>query len=208
MAFFNEIGAGRYNRLLQKLFNMKGGPPARQLGSDIMPVFPFFSGAEHRYLEGWNRFGQALSATANGAGNFSQIRLRNPTGSNVIAVVEKIFVTNPAGAADQPVLTHGIASGDLGTIAATANMRWDPRGGTAPTLIMSTTNVGAVTPAPANRWNAGLAVNSGFDIVATDIQEFPILPGDAIQYSSGIANQIVTASIWWRERAMEDSELK
>jgi len=35
MAKFNEILAGRYNRFLQKLFQMKGGPPSAQLSSEI-----------------------------------------------------------------------------------------------------------------------------------------------------------------------------
>src|SRR5882762_4396490 len=39
MARFNEILTGRYNRFLQKLLQMKGGPPSAQLASEIQPGF-------------------------------------------------------------------------------------------------------------------------------------------------------------------------
>ena len=33
---FNEINAGRYNRLLQRLLSIKGGPPAATLAGDVL----------------------------------------------------------------------------------------------------------------------------------------------------------------------------
>lgn len=206
MAFFNEIGAGRYNRLIQKLFNMKGGPPARQLASDVAMVMPFFAGAELRYLEGWNRFGQVATTVAS-VGNISQLRLRNPTGSNVIAVIEKIFVFNLGGAADQPVLSQGAVLGDLGNIITPTNMRLDPRGNPQPALIFSQTQ-GATGALAVNLWSLPLAVGQTAECIVTDIQEFPRLPGDGIHYQSGLTNQQCSMAVWWRERALEDSEIK
>src|SRR5467141_5154557 len=95
MARFNEILAGRYNRFLQKLFQLKGGPPAAQLASEVMPVFPFFSGVEHRYLEGWYRYYGQLSVAAIAAVGPSY-QIRNPLNSEVVAVIERLTLKSDA----------------------------------------------------------------------------------------------------------------
>src|SRR5260370_42195617 len=92
MARFNEILIGRWNRYLQKLCSIKGGPPAPQLAYDITATLEIDQSAvESRFLLGWNRFGFGLQL-AGAIGNPSQIRLRNPTGSGVIAVIESIII--------------------------------------------------------------------------------------------------------------------
>src|SRR5713101_6850733 len=98
MGIFNEILAGRYNRALQKQFAIKGSPPVRQLGGEVTPQVSLFYGRENRFTETWNVFGQLHNVPALAA-NLSQSRLRNPFGSNVIAVVEKI--TFSSGLANQ-----------------------------------------------------------------------------------------------------------
>jgi len=42
MAVYNEIGIGRWNRFIQKLTDIKGSPPARQLASEIVFQHPYF----------------------------------------------------------------------------------------------------------------------------------------------------------------------
>src|SRR5216684_1967801 len=100
MARFNEINVGRYNRALQKLLGMKGEASVPILASEIAPSFVLPYGVENRYLEQWNRFGLGMNVTAT-AGNQSAFRLRNPAGSNVIAVVEvltySVFLNNDVG---------------------------------------------------------------------------------------------------------------
>ncbi len=88
MAVYNEIGIGRWNRFIQKITDIKGSPPARQLASEIVFQHPIFHGQENRYLESWDRFGVGLSVGPIAAQQ-SGLRLVNPSGSNVIAVVEK-----------------------------------------------------------------------------------------------------------------------
>ena len=109
MARFNEILAGRFNRALQKFLSMKGGPPAAQLASEIGAMFVFNRmGADFRYLESWNRYG--VTFTIGGVAlNQGTFRLRNPLGSNVIAVVEKLNFIGQAGIATntQMALGHG-----------------------------------------------------------------------------------------------------
>src|SRR5258708_14791015 len=136
MARFNEILAGRYNRYLKKLFVLKGGPPSAQLASEVMPTFSFFTGVENRYREGWDRFGTS-SSQAGVAAVTSGIRLRNPLGSGTIAVVEKIFVHNAAGAVDQPLLQIGAIAVDFNTITTMTGGRVDSPGRPKPTLINS-----------------------------------------------------------------------
>src|SRR5258708_33101896 len=94
MAKFNEILSGRFNRALQKLLSMKGGPPAGQLATEIGVQFPLPLGVEFRYLEQWERFGVVPLAAGVAAANIA-IRLRNPPRSNMIAVWEKITASTP-----------------------------------------------------------------------------------------------------------------
>lgn len=204
MARYNEILVGRYNRMLQKLFGMKGGSPAPQLASEIAPAFPLFSGAEHRYLEGWDRFAARISQAAVAAA-FGQLRLRNPANSNVIAVVEKLRVVNLAAAADQPFMSLAAQAADLVTLSAYITQRFDARGRQNPTLISSQTTAGAAFGGTIHDQMA-LAAGSFGDFIITDIQEIPILPGDAITIGGNTANQLLVAHFWWRERFLEDSE--
>ena len=44
------------------------------------------------------------------------------------------------------------------------------------------------------------------DVIVDDLQELPLLPGDAMQVRNNTVNQFVSGIVWWRERALEDSE--
>src|SRR5258708_15624953 len=94
-AVYNEIGIGRWNRFIQKITDIKGSPPARQLASEIVFKHPIFSGQENRYLESWDLFGVGITVGAI-AGQSSGLRLRNPSASNVIAVLTKAVVAPQA----------------------------------------------------------------------------------------------------------------
>src|SRR5260370_26057325 len=86
MDIFNERLEGRFKRGLQKLFGIKGGPPVRQLGGEIMPVHPLRSGVENLWLEGWNRF-VAFTDLTSGVGQIVGVRMRNPIGSDEMWVL-------------------------------------------------------------------------------------------------------------------------
>jgi hypothetical protein len=203
MARYNEILVGRYNRFLQKLFSMKGGPPSPQLASEIAPAFPMFNGAENRYLEGWDRFGFANIIVAGGAGNNSQVRLRNPVGSNIIAVIERITFANPL--AQNPSFELRVLSTDLTSALVIPNSRLDARGRTGTALTGSFQNNAAVS-FTLSLWNGNGAAGSTLDAIVDENQEFPILPGDALTVKEGTLNQAVGVAIWWRERLLEESE--
>ncbi|SRR6266481_1767650 len=205
MARFNEILAGRYNRYLQKLFQLKGGPPASQLASEVMPVYPFFAGRENRFLEGWSTFGiqRGVAGVAAVAG---AMRIRNPVGSNLIAVFEKI--TYAVSVNDQPSLQLQATTGDLITPFTIIPTRWDARQGqVSSSLVLSDSSGGSVIALQVKMLIFMLA-NTTYDFITTDVCELPLLPGDAIQLQSGTANTTFFVSWLWRERQLEDSELK
>ena len=205
MARFNEILAGRYNRFLQKLFAMKGGPPVPQLGGEIMPNLPLFSGAENRYLEQWDRFWIAMSVTG-GAAQQAATRIRNPGGSGVLAVIEKITVAAPA-TLQQVQLQQQTTGADLtGLLSNATLMRMDARGRRSPTCVISTTTNYAAGPQANGQCMLNVGVS--YDFIFTDSQEITLLPGDDVTVFDGTVNVQLLNSIMWRERAMEESELK
>ena len=209
MAVYNEIGIGRWNRFIQKLCDMKGGPPARQLSSEINFSHSIFHGAENRYLEQWDRFANGNIVPTGGAGAFGVQRYRNPAGSNIIAVIEKLLIVcGTAATADTFFIDAGATNVDVANIFAYGTgIRLDPRGRANPTLILSTQNAGA---APALGTTRAVGAASGqtnlWDYIFTDNQEFPLLPGDAFQVRNNTANVTNQVSIVWRERFLEPAE--
>ncbi len=205
MAEYNEILVGRFNRALQKIMGMKGGPPSAQLAGEIMPIFPLFSGVEHRNLEGWDRFGLFLDIPAGGIGNRSLIRLRNPGQSNVIAVIEKMTVTEFAAETIQ--IVKGSAIADLGT--SQAPVVFDTRGRVGPTLALSSSNnvaLASLTNATTIHQVNTPATAVNVDLILTINQEITLNPGAAIQFQPTADNTDLSALIWWRERFLEESE--
>jgi hypothetical protein len=204
MARFNEILAGRYNRFLQKLFVLKGGPPAPQLSSEVMAVFPLFSGAELRILEGWNRYGVGFTVTAN-AGTRSGLFIRNPTGSNIIIVIDKFTVFGAA--ADTPILSYQYTStADPVAAGSVVNSGLDNRGSATPTAHVGSSNaMGSIVGVTIANCLLS-ATNENYDFVGTDVQELPLAPGSAYILYSGALNLAIGGNIWWRERSLEESE--
>ena len=206
MARFNEILAGRFNRGLQKLTAIKGAAPVSQLASEIIPVIPLFHGVENRYLDGWQTFGTSpnLAASAANEGGF---RFRNPIGSNVVAVFERIEIQETT--ADHIALRWGQPTVDLASVVALVGNRFDFRGQQASTLIFSSQNTAPTVPVMANQFSFSgpfIAANTPYNYILTIDQELPLLPGDGLQIESLTVNQAIQVAVKWRERFLEDSE--
>lgn len=201
----NLIQTGRFNRLFQKLFSIKGGANVTEVGAEILPIIPIRIGMETRNLEGWNRFGVAVNQAAV-AGNNSTIRFRNPGGSTVVAVIERLLVGMTA--ADQPTLGNAAISTDLATVVIPAvRSNLDARSSpTNPTVVISKSSPGAGVF--SGLMQVFFGANGQADFVIDENTELPLLPGDAYQIVSNIVNQSLIVSAFWRERAMEESELK
>jgi hypothetical protein len=208
MALYNEILAGRFNRALQKFLGMKGSAPSPQLANEITTGFQFPLGAEFRYLESWNRFGVAIAVAA-AAANQGCFRFRNPLTSNVIAVIEKLSIAENA-LDNNAVLRLGQTTTDLVSVTGTSGCRFDARGLQAATCVISSQNTTVGAPAIGGNENSvgvfQVLAGTQYDIVFSDIQEIPCLPGDAYQVNCGVVNQRITASLWWRERLLEEGE--
>ena len=206
MARFNEILAGRFNRALQKFLGMKGGPPAPQLASEITTNLQFNQmGADFRYLEGWERF-WAFIAMAPSVGNNNGIQLRNPITSNVVLVIEKIsFWQSPADFLNVTVTHAGGPQTDLTNVQATD--RIDTRGRTASTLVMSSFSPAAQLAIGVQRYSGNVA-NLEVQEILTEDQELLMLPGDLMRFTSIAVNLNTVMNFIWRERSLEDSEVK
>jgi hypothetical protein len=204
MARYNEILVGRYNRFLQKLLVVKGGPPAAQLASEIQPVIPLFHGIENRNLEGWDLFA-TYSAFAGVAAQNTTLQINNPTTSNVVAVFEKMNFFVPA--TDQITLRKGPGAVLLLPQLVGAVMREDPRGRQTASILFSTNDAGHVPTLVQNFAGvlAGPAVMGEF--IKTHNQEIALMPGDMIQISvNTVGATQLTGGVKWRERFLEDSE--
>lgn len=202
MASLLEIQAGRLSRWLQKFSGVKG--TARMvIGGELVPQITLGSGAENRYLEGWNRFAFGATVTAAGVSS-GGLRLRNPSNSRVVAVFEKIDQESSI-AADSLNYSIGAVAADLATLGNFANARLDPRGNPTPSLIPSSATAGV------SQGNTGLivvaAANTPYAWIATDTQELTLFPGDALTLSNISITSKISATFVWRERSLEDSEL-
>jgi hypothetical protein len=129
--------------------------------------------------------------------------LRNPSKSNVVAVVEKISALDQT-ATDILTLRNQVGNTDLATVLGSGT-RLDSRGNQLSTLIPSSeATVGA---AGSIFGGHQVPVNQSVDFLITDIDEFPILPGDQVQLRSNTAVHTVGSWWIWRERALEEGEL-
>lgn len=208
MAVYNEILAGRFNRALQKTFGMKGGPPAPQLASEVAPTISHFWGIEQRYPEGWGRFGASATPGAGGAGTRASVRIDNPKGSKIIAVIEKLMVVSSAGGAqDTPFLTYSIISaGDLAGIVVAVNTGLDQRGPQSPQLHVSSQALAAAVVGVGIA-NFALPPNQQLDYILLEDHQLPLMPNSSYTVYSNVLNQGIVVNLLWRERPQEDSEL-
>jgi hypothetical protein len=181
---------------------MKGSPPAPQLSSEIITSLNLFHGVENRYLEGWERFAAAVGPTG-GAGQNSAVALRNPLGSNIIAVLEQIFIWTPGASGNFSVQRN--VSADLALLVSlTSNRVPDTRQRSSPTLLMSTSTNAASTG--VTMLSVSSVTNQLVQVINEENQELPILPGDGVQIQNNTVAQQVNVSWLWRERFLEDSE--
>lgn len=211
MARYNEILVGRFNRFFQKLLSMKGGAVIPQLAGDIQPVFPLRWGVENHYLEGWYRYQNQFDMGPTVA-QTEATQLRNPPGSNVIGVLEKVFISAVGGevisAAVLTISRTFTDPGDLTNVFAGNPM--DKR---------SLSN-SAIVPSGSAGGSANLTITIGEIAVpaiaapnvfnqtwfTTEYEQIPILPGTTVRFLQGSANSKYRLTLAWRERFLEDSE--
>src|SRR5260370_2650643 len=180
---------------------MKGQASLVQLASEMQAVFPFFNGVENRYLEQWDRFGTSFSFGA-AVGQANGFRMRNPSVSNVIAVLEKLTMSVVRTA--DILVQLGVATSDLPTAqsAVTIDARTQR---VASSLVLTRT---VVTPAAlaGSLYDFNPLATTEVDVILFEDQELTILPGIGLQVTTSQANIGLVVNALWRERFLEDSE--
>lgn len=180
---------------------MKGGGGLMDVEQALRMVLSFATGVEERYLEGWNRFAIVVNQPAVAA-QFSRTRIRNPVGSNMVAVLEQLSYTS--GSLDVPFVTYGATTTDLSSLVTVTFSRMDPRGSPQPTAILSqAAQASGGTPF----LQRSILANTNLDFINTVDQEIPILPGQVVDTQANAANVNSIVTYIWRERALEASEL-
>jgi hypothetical protein len=205
MARFNEILVGRYNRFMQKLLSMKGDASLFQFSTEMGGYIPFFSGVENRYLEAWDRFAAWFNISA-GAAIFANAELRNPTSSNVIAVIEKITCSAGGAGADAPIVRLGPATTDQAQAPGVVTVIDSRSQRSNSSLITSQSNAANQTVAGGQIWQGNFTLPNQAEVIWFEDHELTVNPGRALTLSSNIANQAIIFSVWWRERLLEESE--
>lgn len=208
MALPGEVQVGRFSRFFSKFTGSKGPSGRFTFGTEIQPQVSLWSGVENRFLDSWQRFAANPSITGV-AGNQAFVLLRNPTGSNVVAVVEKARVTSAnLPAAGGGLLDYGaaLAGADGATVFTPQSLdrRWGQNFGSQLKLSGGTVAGGQLIGTQID--SVVLDINDWYDFIQTQNQELPLLPGDGIQISNNVVAQGVFVTFWWRQRALEDSE--
>jgi hypothetical protein len=210
MARYNEILVGRFNRFAQKYFSMKGPASLAVLNAELAIHHQVQNGEENRYLEGWDLFGLKINVAAPGVGNLAEVEIRNPAGSNVIAVLTRITISDPTaggsatGATNVQLIRNAVNDQNI----VTAAIGWDLRGRPASTCIVSNNSAAAtaIGGTAVNIWAGTGVANLAQEAILASAVEVPLTPGVAVLVTAAATNTTLNVSYWWRERFLEDSE--
>lgn len=198
----SDVWVGRINRWIEKLLDVKGGPTVVDVDPSIVIDVPFDRPADERFQLGWNSFGAAINTAAVAASN-AQAQIRNPAGSNVVAVLESCIVQQLTATTRSSItLQEFTAQVDLTTVVTPTPMdrRMNFQGSN---MIISATGNG-----PFGNGVLGCVVSGiSFQFIQYENQELQILPGDGIRLGNNTVNEAISVSFLWRERALEPSEL-
>jgi hypothetical protein len=203
MARLNEILVGRFNRGLQRVYGIKGHPPVATLAPEIMPVHSIFFGQEQRWNEGWTRYGLAVVLT--GTTGVPSMQIRNPAGSGLVVVVERVFVdTITAGRFE---LQYGTATPDLTTSLNSSTRSMDARNTAKSAAVLSSNVTVGAGQIGGTVLQASVAGSTVLDFLGGEsANEFPVLPNDALRCQFDTVAVTVDMSFIWRERFLEEGE--
>lgn len=206
MALFNEILVGRLNRWCQKFYAIKSGTASlTQLVPTVQTTNQILSGVEDLYLQNWQRYQFTVTSPAVAAQS-SEVQLRNPVGSAVVAVVTKLNALPGATSLVQAAIFN--QPSDLASIVSFSANRMDRRGQPAPVCVGS---FGASASLPGTFLSSfrelGTTTAPETPFIVTTGQEITILPGDCCAVFCELVNTAISVAFQWRERPLESSEL-
>jgi hypothetical protein len=202
MALQNEILVGRFNRALQKMLGIKGGPPTPQLSPEFVPRFAVPTGQEDAYLWGYDLLA-AVSLQAGVAAAQSMAQIRNPANSKVAAEIVRISV-NETAVDTATRITTGISSADFAV--PDSNASFDPRGRRSGNCVVTHMSAGPTVGSVMGTF--AIAANVQTELVPANDKTFlPLLPGAVYQVLMLNSNISLAVTWWWRERPLEESEV-
>jgi hypothetical protein len=209
MAVYNEILVGRFNNFIKKFMGFKGQSPAPQLASEITPAFTLDNGVENRFLMSWYRWGTGIQFAPTAA-QANSVRLRNPAGSKVIVVLEKVSMSSLANdiVSGGRILSAGVlVTSDLTTrnaVSLDLRQQQIPFAGMNSTLKVSSAQ--GTSPNTDTVFLEMLQASDNVDFILSDDQQIALMPGDCWQFDTTTVNTRTLFSAVWRERVLEESE--
>ncbi len=206
MAVLNEILVGRFNRGLQKLYGVKGIVPVKALAPEIMPVHSVFSGQETRFLDGWTRFSNSIHLAQQAAATVG-LRMRNPTSSNIVAIVESIVIGSAFAMTwreDQLPATLGDLTTGNPSVSLDTRQNSTPVQQLSPMCVLTSSIASPATS--LQLFFASVNALTFNQVIFTSNQEQVLLPGFSLQWSTTVVNQDLNVNIQWRERFLEEPE--
>src|SRR6267378_8318669 len=203
MARFNEILVGRYNRFLQRLLSIKGGPPAPQLASEIQPQMDVEAlPVELRFLLGWHLYQSTIQQLASPA-NASGVQVRNPLTSGAVAVITSLSLAVSAGEIVTISETFGGVTGDLTNVFNGGKV--DARAKNNSMLVPS--SFAPVADLAGIIFQAIIAQGNPYEFLNKEYDAIPLFPGHTLRITGALLNTDLSVHFKWRERPIEEGEL-
>lgn len=206
MALFNEMNAGRIQRLLQRLLDIKGGPPAPQLSGDVTADLTLESDRpEWGYLKSEHRF---FGVTSQGAGAQIEQSRFFAAAPGVLYVVEGCIVGRGASGYMDLRFHNGISGG--AAIGSLANLDTyvpgDGRNGR-----IAANYYGSARLSHEAKAGADGVVGVSCIINANTVNIIPLnwvlVYPNLLTWNAQVAGQATNVSWIWRERQVMESEL-
>ena len=139
------------------------------------------------------------------AAQFSQCQIRNPVGSGVVVVVDRVMVSQ--GVADTPAVTlERTKTTDFSSLS-TVTISLDARASGSPVVMSAGSNAAIQHGAATNQIALVTTFANSAPIEMLGGHEVPVLPGDALMAYSNTVNTPIIFSYLWRTRPLESSEL-
>lgn len=210
---FNAIGNGRFSALLTRTFWIKSGEAAAPtLADEITPVVEVNNQSDpamaylrnERLAGGWN-------VIVPNATEYGYVRLVNPFGSGVLAIIDRIQIAASAAGNLFWVVNNGYAGTTIsGKSASFRDVRW--YNGTAQPVCGVAGYSSVLDPAGYGAlWQFDRLIASNYDDPIVIVNPGIVLPpGTTCEVGHGtasLANPGIEGAFLWRERPVAAEEL-
>lgn len=205
----NEIlgVASRFNAALTRKFGITGGAPSPQLTPEVVPTYELMTADEDRVLAN-EHFAAGWITCAAVVAKTPKVRLRNPVGSQLVAVVTFLSVDVAAAGVAQTVKVQlNYATTDLAVLPAVPG----------PCFLDSRSGVTLGLPSPTVKLTAdsnGIVGSGGYNrmVRLSNFEARGVIailgPGSAIDIEETDNNNLaMTVNLEWREIPLGLAEL-